>query len=325
MPSPSRSRTAPVLAAAAVAAVTAITVVAGHLAGAPKRHTVSVPTAAPPISSTAPAISSPATMAPAELPARQTMFALAADSGYTLAPSGENFTDSQTRDVDKDGLDAGVQVEIWAAGAGRPAFDPTAASVDLNGVAARWATVGGGATTATSLVFAYATGGWIAVSPTGTPDPTITIAVARAVRPLQPTAISVPVTVTYVPAGLVLQGVVSSTVTRDGVGGAAGIDCLIDFARPGGDTALTIDVSGLALAGPPGSRSVVIGGRSWSLNQTSDMLMTIAADHVVHVSAVSGSGATVSLAELKQVAAGLQMAPDFSDRTTWFAAQTALP
>lgn len=319
-----RSWAAPLAAAAAVAALAiAVTLVAGHshrpAATAPATP-VTISTPAPTSAPTSARVTPTPAAAPSVLSLRATAFALAPESGYTIG-TGLTFTDSQTRAVLAHGVDTGMTITMYAKGKSK--LQPSSTTVDVDGVSAHWATAPEQPGGPTVLAFSYATDGWITVQPAGTSaaERDAAVAVARAVRANQTTPLLVPATVGHVPNGLRLQAVVTSAMTRDGVGGTAGIDVLLDYERtttPG--TVMTIDISGLGLAGgDTGGSTVVIAGQNWQWR--GGILTLRAADHIIRI---DGSLANLPLSQVQQVAAGLHLTTAFGDQRTWYDARTAL-
>ena len=216
-----------------------------------------------------------------------------------------------------------------------PAFtsDMTLPDVDINGVPGHWVNVSeavrtGGPQSTFRLEWNYESGGIALLAPAGqsAAQRAAAVAIARMARFDAPTDYPVPLTIHGLPSGLSLQGVVLSSVTRDGVTGTAGRDALIDFAVPGYDgTAVTIDFGGTASIAPidRSGGTLMLDGRSWSWDSGHTTLVTQGADYILRVNLQDVGRFT--RAQLEQFAAGFTLAPSFANLATWPTAVQALP
>jgi hypothetical protein len=257
---------------------------------------------------------------------------------------------------------SGGLVQLWSAEGSvkrKPSRPANATSVTVNGRPGFYGLVKSGSLIQPVLVWQYAPNAWGEVSgsasgaingrPVGISSQWA-LTVAQAVRPAERQVIRFPARFGYLPAGLfsweVDPGSRSTALQPPLTSGAAPRPTLIggrsqpvtlpqltpvdparlaasvtfESARQG----LDVTVRGAAWPHQTG-RPVVVNGRDGTWNASKHVLEVYGPDYTMRLSSVDLSPTPYSQAELTKVAENTQAAASFTDQSTWFDAQTALP
>jgi hypothetical protein len=323
-----------VLATAAAVAAIAIAVpllghnrapATGHPAGGATHSTASTPTPRP-----TPTILT--VRAPKAFDLRRYYFAIDRMNGVTFG-GGTLFRDLQQAELDT-GDGGHYDLTLNARGAWRPQRPVGARTVTVNGRPGfygllRALPMGVASAHPVGLAWQYAPGAWASVAPWDKDAVPLDRAklVAEAVHPGAASALTVPVTVPTLPAGLHYSGVVwSAAGTRTGQHGYSGFDCLLNFdSTPTGPT-LTIDVAGPGMGYLKRGRRVQVNERTGYVSD--DAVLVVGSDFVANVQQLPAQPSgqlKLSEAQLVRIARSLTFVARVPDYTDWIDATTALP